>query len=64
LASGSSPFGIGSDIGGSARIPATFCGLVSLLSHRHSKNGNAYYGKISGGVVNFRSSLSPLSKSV
>lgn len=30
LALGGSPLGIGTDVGGSVRIPASFCGLYSL----------------------------------
>ena len=30
MAAGGTPFGTGSDLGGSMRIPAAFCGLVSL----------------------------------
>lgn len=30
LAADGSPFGIGSDLAGSLRIPATMCGIVSL----------------------------------
>lgn len=30
IAAGGSPLGLGTDIGGSLRIPATFCGIVSL----------------------------------
>lgn len=45
IASGQSPFGIGTDIGGSIRIPAHFCGIAGLKptvdrwSNRGSVNG-------------------------
>jgi Asp-tRNA(Asn)/Glu-tRNA(Gln) amidotransferase A subunit family amidase len=50
LAGGCSVFGLASDIGGSARIPSSFCGLYTLMSHRNSKKSTSYFGKFASGV--------------
>ena len=65
VASFSSPIGLGSDIGGSLRIPAQFNGLCTLKPGQRSitRLGNAYYGKYSGGTV-VKSEFGVISRSV
>lgn len=47
-----SPFGIGSDIGGSLRIPAEFNGVCTIKpSLRNERDGNAFYGKYAAGCT-------------
>lgn len=51
IGAGCSPFGIGTDIGGSGRIPAEWNGLCSLKhGFRISRQGNAFYGRYSSGL--------------
>ena len=57
-------FGVGSDIGGSCRIPAAFCGLNSIMSQRFSKLGEASYGPMDDGLLNFRVAFCPITRSV
>jgi Asp-tRNA(Asn)/Glu-tRNA(Gln) amidotransferase A subunit family amidase len=64
LAGGCSVFGLASDIGGSARIPSSFCGLYTLMSHRNSKKSTSYFGKFASGVYTIKSSFCPITKSV
>lgn len=51
VASGCSPFGIGTDIGGSCRIPSEWTGLCTLKhGFRFTRQGNAYFGKYTSGI--------------
>jgi amidase len=66
LAAGMTPFDIGSDIGGSIRIPSHFCGLFGL---KPTENRVSLYGHIPGlpGVprsVRITSSVGPMARSV
>lgn len=51
IASGGSPLGLGTDIGGSVRFPSAFCGICGLkpTGNRLSKNGlkGCVYGQLS-----------------
>ena len=60
-----SPFGLGSDIGGSLRVPAEFNVLCTLKAGQRSmtRRGNAYYGKYSGGTC-VKSEYGALARSV
>ena len=51
IASGCSPFGIGTDIGGSGRVPCEWTGLCSLKhGFRYTRSGNCYYGRYLSGL--------------
>lgn len=64
ICSGGSVIGVGSDIGGSCRIPAAFCGLYTLMSQRYSKLGEVSYGPLNDGILNVRVAYCPITKSV
>jgi len=64
IGSGCSPFGIGSDIGGSARIPSEWNGLCTIKpAFRYTTLGNAYFGKYSYGIP-IKSEICPMARSV
>jgi Asp-tRNA(Asn)/Glu-tRNA(Gln) amidotransferase A subunit family amidase len=64
VASGCSPFGIGTDIGGSGRIPCEWTGLCGLKhGFRYTRTGNCFYGKYSAGLI-VKSEVTPMTRSV
>ncbi|EFP02370.1 CRE-FAAH-6 protein [Caenorhabditis remanei] len=48
VADGGSPFGTGSDLGGSLRIPAAFCGLVTMKPTQNRFHVSYNYGGLPG----------------
>lgn len=63
IASGSSVLGIGTDIGGSIRIPAAFCGVVGLKPTL-SRWSNAGSNTVLAGQETIRSQIGPMARSV
>lgn len=53
LASGASPFGIGSDIGGSIRIPAAFCGIFGHKPSGKLVPNTGYWPDVPGALDEF-----------
>lgn len=53
LATGSSPFGIGSDIGGSIRIPAAFCGIFGHKPSGKTVPNTGYWPDVPGALDEF-----------
>jgi len=63
LASGQTPLGIGTDIGGSIRIPAHFCGVCGLKPTLHRWSARGMRGGIPGQEV-VKAQMGPLARSV
>jgi fatty acid amide hydrolase len=63
IASGGSPIGIGTDLGGSLRIPATFCGTVSLKPTTGRLNDPGRYS-VPIGQRAIISQIGPMARSV
>lgn len=63
LASGQSPLGIGSDIGGSIRIPAHFCGVCGLKPTLHRWSVRGMRGGLPGQEV-VQAQSGPLARTV
>lgn len=63
VASGESPFGLGSDSGSSLRVPAHFCGVATLkpTSGRVPNTGTFNHP---GGLSDYRTQIGPLARSV
>ena len=63
IAAGGSPFGVGSDVGGSIRIPAAFCGIVGHKpTHRTVPSTGHYPPAIGGRVAPF--TMGPMTRTV
>lgn len=63
VASGASPLGFGTDILGSIRIPATFCGLVGFRPHSGAVDKTGVH-PVSGPFFETWNGLGPLARSV
>jgi amidase len=66
VAAGLSPFEIGSDIGGSIRIPAHFCGLFGFKPTDHRVSGGGHIPELPGTLrgVRHMGCMGPLARSV
>lgn len=63
VGSGSSVFGVGSDILGSIRIPAAFCGVVGFKPHSAAVDGTGTWPTVTGNTRTWLG-LGPLTRSV
>lgn len=63
VGSGSSVFGVGSDILGSIRIPAAFCGVVGFKPHSASVDQRGTWPRVTGHTRSWLA-LGPLTRSV
>ncbi|NYE59949.1 Asp-tRNA(Asn)/Glu-tRNA(Gln) amidotransferase A subunit family amidase [Duganella sp. 1224] len=63
VGSGGSVFGVGSDILGSIRIPAAFCGVVGFKPHAGAVNPRGTWPTVSGNTRSWLA-LGPLTRSV
>jgi len=61
-----SPLGIGSDVGGSIRIPALFCGLYGFkpTAGRGTVKGHTELAPSCTGQINIRVAIGPIAKSI
>jgi amidase len=66
LAAGLSPLGVGSDLGGSIRIPAHFCGVIGLKTTEHRVSGAGHIPELPGTppVARHAATYGPLARSV
>jgi amidase len=63
IAAGGSPVGIGSDSGGSIRMPAHYCGIAALKPTTGLVPGTGAYGLV-GGLTDPRSQVGPMARFV
>jgi fatty acid amide hydrolase len=63
IASGMSVLGVGTDIGGSVRIPAAFCGLAGIKPTLHRWSNKGSNSAVPGQEI-VRSQMGPLARSV
>ncbi|MCA9615130.1 MAG: amidase [Myxococcales bacterium] len=63
IASGQSIFGIGTDIGGSIRVPASFCGICGLKPTRHRWSNLGSQGVLRGQEL-VQSQIGPMARTV
>lgn len=63
IASGTSIFGVGTDIGGSIRVPASFCGLCGLKPTRHRWSNRGSNGLLPGQEL-VQSQTGPMARTV
>ncbi|MEO8743768.1 MAG: amidase [Candidatus Dormiibacterota bacterium] len=63
IAAGGSPLGIGSDSGGSIRVPAAYCGISGLKPTTGLVPGTGAYGLV-GGLTDPRSQVGPMARFV
>jgi Asp-tRNA(Asn)/Glu-tRNA(Gln) amidotransferase A subunit family amidase len=63
VGSGSSVFGVGSDILGSIRIPAAFCGVVGFKPHSGAVDGRGTWPTVTGNTRTWLG-LGPITRSV
>jgi amidase len=61
IAAGGSPIGIGSDSGGSIRMPAHYCGIAALKPTTGLVPGTGAYGLV-GGLTDSRSQVGPMAR--
>ena len=63
IAAGGSPVGLGSDSGGSIRIPAHYCGVAALKPTAGLIPATGAYG-LAGGLTDIRSQVGPMARYV